>query len=86
MGREKPKGHRSKADLAIHMAISTMFAWANLVEALAQFMEGTDIPRDMIHEFLENLEDANAETLSDEMSLVFGQMVRSIRKVIASND
>lgn len=86
MGKGKPKGHETKADLAIHIAISTMFAWANLVEALAQLFDGTDMPREAIHVFLDELQDLNDQVMPDDTAMVFNQMVRSIGKLVASND
>ena len=86
MGKGKPKGHETKADLAIHIAISTMFAWANLVEALAQVFDTTDMPRDFIHEFLDTIEEANDDIMPEDTATVFRQMISSIRKSVACND
>ena len=85
MGKGNPKG-RSKSDLALHMTISTMFAWAKLVEMLAQMFDEAVLSREMIHDFLDQLQDANTDIMSEEMGLIFGQMVASIRKTIPCND
>jgi hypothetical protein len=86
MEKGKPKGRETKADLAIHIAISTMFAWANLVDALTRAFDRADMSRDIILEFLDAIEDANDDVMPEDSAIAFRQFLASIRKEVACND
>lgn len=65
---------------------NAMFAWANLVGAIVDTLESARVPNALIHQFLDRIDDANAQSLRGSAREAYARTIAAHRESIASND
>jgi len=63
-----------------------MMAWANTVGALVHTMVGAEVPSELIHNFLDQLDRANDMTLTGHRRLFALEVTVVFRRMVAVND
>lgn len=91
-GRGNARRHRRGEDddcvdrTARDLASCAALLWANLLAVLVETAEGTGLRRDLIHEFLDRLDDANDFTLPEDGYELGAGFIQVIRERLPSND
>lgn len=71
---------------AREMACTTMVMWGNLVAVLVDTLNFSGMPRELIHDILDRLDEASEGTLSPQGEGIAKGFVQAVRERVPGND